>query len=376
METQARYTIVGLFAILIVAAGFVFVYWLHGFTNTAALAHYRVRFEAPVIGLRPGVAVLFNGLRVGEVTSVRFDPTTPKNLMGEIAVDATTPVRQDTRVGIDAQGLMGSATVSLTGGASTTILKPSADGEPPLLVASADETESLARAAKTALARFDGVVADNAEPLKGIVVNLSTFSDVLARNSGRVDSILAGLERMTGGGAPKPPPTSYTLSAPKFPAPSAPPSKALGMQIALPQPTALVAYETQKLLSAPTSDALKPLDEGQWADSVPKLVQSKMVESLENAGFAHVGKATDGFTPEVQLLLDIRSFQVSLSTPPSARIEISAKVLGVDGRIAAERDFSAMAVATGGESAAAAAALNDAFQTIARDIVEWARETI
>jgi phospholipid/cholesterol/gamma-HCH transport system substrate-binding protein len=376
METQARYTIVGLFTLFVAAAGFVFVYWLHGFTDSGALALYRIRFEAPVIGLRPGVAVLFNGLRVGEVTSVRFDPTAPKILMARIAVDVTTPVRQDTQVGIDAQGLMGGATVSLTGGASTEILNRGADDEPPLLIATADETQSLARAAKTALAQLDGILNDNAQPLRGMIANLSTFSAALARNSGSVESILAGLEKMTGGGAPKPTPLSYNLSAPEFPAPQRSPSKALTSQIALPGPTALVAFETQKVLVAPRPDELKPLEEGQWADSVPNLVQTKMVESFENAGFAHIGKAMDGFTPEVQLLLEIRSFDVSLAAPPTAQIEISAKLLAADGKIAAERSFRATAPATGVESPAAAAALNEAFQTVARDIVVWAQAMI
>ena len=376
METQARYTIVGLFTLVVAAAGFVFVLWLQGFAGARALAHYRIRFEAPVIGLRPGVAVLFNGLRVGEVTSVRFDPADPKILMARIAVDVTTPVRKDTQVGIDAQGLIGGATVSLTGGASTAILKADADGEPPLLVATADETQSLARAAKTALAQLDGILTDNAQPMRGVIANLGTFSAVLARNSGRVDSILAGLEKMTGGGAPKPPPVSYDLSAPQFAASDKLSGKALAMQIALPEPTALVAFETQKVLVAPNPGELKPLEEGQWADSVPRLVQTKMVESFENAGFAHVGKAMDGFTPEVQLVLEIRSFDISLAAPPSARIEISAKWLGADGKISAERSFSATAPATGVESPAAAAALNDAFQTVARDIVAWAQATM
>src|ERR1700733_5174358 len=166
MEKQARYTIVGLFTLVIAAAGLVFVLWLQGFAGAGALALYRIRFEAPVIGLRPGVAVLFNGLRVGEVTSVRFDAADPKILMARIAVDVTTPVRKDTQVGIDAQGLIGGATVSLTGGASTVILKADADGEPPLLVATADETQSLARAAKTALAQLDGILTDNAQPMR------------------------------------------------------------------------------------------------------------------------------------------------------------------------------------------------------------------
>jgi ABC-type uncharacterized transport system auxiliary subunit len=101
-----------------------------------------------------------------------------------------------------------------------------------------------------------------------------------------------------------------------------------------------------------------------------------MLESFENAGFAHVGKATDGFTPEVQLLLEIRSFQVSLAAPPSARVEISAKLLGADSKIVAERSFRATAPATGVESPAAAAALNEAFQAVAHDIVVWAQATM
>ena len=376
METQARYTIVGLFTLAVVAAGFALVFWLHGFAGVGATATYRIRFEAPVIGLRPGVAVLFNGLRVGEVTAVNFDPKVPRILLARIAVDVTTPVGRDTKVGIDAESLLGGATVSLTGGDSTAILKPTADGEPPLLIATVDQTRSLSNATKDALDRLDGMLTDDAKPLRGILDNLNTFSGVLERNSGRVDGILAGFEKMTSGGAPAPPPISYNLSAPTFPAPETSPEKALSTQIALPEPTALVAYETQKVLVGPSPNELKPLEVGQWADSVPRLVQAKMVDSLENAGFAHVAKAMDGFTPDVQLLLAIRSFEIIAGTPPKARIEIHAKWLDSGGKLAAQRTFAAMAPATAVDGPAGAAALNEAFKTIARDIVAWARTTM
>jgi phospholipid/cholesterol/gamma-HCH transport system substrate-binding protein len=373
METQARYTVVGLFTLAVVASGFALVFWLHGFAGVGALAIYRIRFEAPVIGLRPGVAVLFNGLRVGEVTSVGFDPKAPTILMARIAVDATTPIGRDTEVGIDAESLLGGATVSLTGGASTTILKPAADGEPPLLIATADQTRSLANAAKAALGKLDGILTDGAKPLRGILDNLNTFSGVLERNSGRVGVILAGLEKMTGGSAPAPPPISYNLSAPAFLETETPAGKTLSTQIALPEPTALVAYETQKVLVAPSRNELKPLEVGQWADSVPRLVQDKMVDSLENAGFAHVAKAMDGFTPDIQLLLEIRSFEIVVGQPPRARIEIHAKWLGADGKIAGQRSFEATAPVSVVDGPAGAAALNEAFQTIARELVVWAQ---
>ena len=373
METKARYTIVGLFTLAVVFAGFGFIYWLHGFASPGASAVYRVRFDAPVIGLRAGVAVLFNGLRVGEVTSVRFDPHAPKSLMAGIAVDETTPVGPDTKVGIDAESLLGGATVALTGGASTERLKPDSNGEAPLLIATADETRSLTGAAKATLSQLDAILTDNAKPLHGVIDNIAAFAAVLGRNSGRVDNILAGLEKMTAGGTPAPAPISYTLAAPGFPAPDTPPGKAQTLQIALPEPTALVVYETQKVLVAPSPHQLEPMKEGQWVDSVPRLVQLKMVDSLENAGFAHVGKTMDGFTPDVQLLLEIRSFEIVPGAPAEARIEIFAKWLAADGKITAQRSFAATAPATALDGPAGAAALNEAFQSVAKEIAVWAR---
>ena len=184
---------------------------------------------------------------------------------------------------------------------------------------------------------------------------------------------MAGLEKMTGGSAPAPPPISYNLSAPAFLETETPAGKTLSTQIALPEPTALVAYETQKVLVAPSRNELKPLEVGQWADSVPRLVQDKMVDSLENAGFAHVAKAMDGFTPDIQLLLEIRSFEIVVGQPPRARIEIHAKWLGADGKIAGQRSFEATAPVSVVDGPAGAAALNEAFQTIARELVVWAQ---
>ena len=188
-----------------------------------------------------------------------------------------------------------------------------------------------------------------------------------------MSTVLAGLEKMTGGDAPAPPPISYSLSTPAFPAPQTSPGRALTMQIALPEPTAQVAYETQKVLVARSPNQLKLLEEGQWADSVPRLVQAKMVDSLENADFADVAKAIDGFTPDIQLLLEIRSFEIVVGEPPRARSVIYAKWFAADGKIAAQRSFDAKAPVMVVDGPVGAAALNEAFKTIARGIVVWAR---
>ena len=62
-------------------------------------------------------------------------------------------------------------------------------------------------------------MAENAQPLRSMIANLDTFSGALARNSDRLDGIVAGLERMTGGAAAKARLAIYDLTAPRaFPA--------------------------------------------------------------------------------------------------------------------------------------------------------------
>jgi hypothetical protein len=49
--------------------------------------------------------VLFNGIRVGEVTGLKLVLNEPKEIDVTISVDANTPVRADTQASLDFQGL-------------------------------------------------------------------------------------------------------------------------------------------------------------------------------------------------------------------------------------------------------------------------------
>ena len=78
METKARYVLVGLFALFVIAGVFGFVYWLETIGGSGERVVYRIHFERTVSGLRVGSAVLFNGLRVGEVTGLALDLDNPR----------------------------------------------------------------------------------------------------------------------------------------------------------------------------------------------------------------------------------------------------------------------------------------------------------
>ena len=199
METKANYTLVGMFTLAVVAAVFGFVYWSQHISGTGERATYRVLFSSSVSGLRTGSAVLFNGIRVGEVTDLRLNPDNPTQVAAQISVDKQVKVRPDTRAGIEFQGLTGIAAVALNGGSPG---EPPLDGfanPPPALVASPASTQDVTQGAREVLQRIDDFIEENRAAFKSTIQNFDTFTAALARNSQRMDNILAGIENFTGG---------------------------------------------------------------------------------------------------------------------------------------------------------------------------------
>jgi ABC-type uncharacterized transport system auxiliary subunit len=183
---------------------------------------------------------------------------------------------------------------------------------------------------------------------------------------------MAGLEKMTGGGPRPPPPTFYDLNAPEFPRPG----NQLTKQIAVAETTAPVVFQTQRALVSPKPGERRPLESGQWSDNLPILVRAKIVQTLENAGFTRVAGAQEGFSPDAQLLVDIRGFEVALDPTPSAHVKVAVKLLGADGKIIGAREFEATGPAANADADGVFAALNEAFGKVARELGLWMEATI
>lgn len=161
--------------------------------------------------------------------------------------------------------------------------------------------------------RLDTLIADNAEPLHGILANLNAFSEALARNSSRLDRILEALERLGSGGPAKSPARIYDLSAPHaFP----PIDKDASGQLTVPEPSALALFDTQKSLVRPQVEESLALD-AQWSDSLPKLLQAKIIQSFEDANHPQdVVRPIEGLTAD--LPAPDRHPQFSSGTAPRA----------------------------------------------------------
>ena len=369
METRAPYALIGLFVLAAIGAVFGFVYWLNNTGGLSKQTVYHIRFQNTVSGLLKGAAVLFNGIRVGEVTDLQLNPDNPRQVTATIAVATSTPVRADTHVGLDFQGLTGVPVIALEGGSNTPSAWTTSPGEPPVLDADPMAGQSMTQAARDALHQIETVLAENSEPLRTTIANFNTFSAALARNSDRLDGIVAGVERMVGSGAASAPPILYDLTAPrKFPTIDT----TLPGPLTVPEPTAIIMFDTQKILVRPAGAEDPTFANSRWSDNLPKLIQAKIIQSFENANFlGAVTRPMDGLTTKYQLLIDIRSFQVSMSANPIADVEFTAKILTDHGQIAAARIFHATAPTTAPDAAAAAAALNEAFNNTAIELVIW-----
>jgi len=368
METRAPFIIVGAFVLAAVGAVFGFVFWLHNTAGTGSRTVHHVQFNGPVSGLLVGAAVLFDGIRVGEITHLSLVADKPQQVDATIAVTSGTPVHADTKVGLDFQGLTGVPVIALEGGKQTGVSTATQT-----LVADPAAGQSMTQAARNALLRVDSVLADNAEPLKSTIANLKIFSAGLAKNTGGLDGIVTGIERMTGGGAAVAPKLAYNLRAPdNFPDPR----KAIKGQIAIPVPTAVVMLETQKMLFSPSQDD-PDFQTFQWADSVPQLLQAKLIQSFENYDIAHAPlRPIDGLEADDQLLIDVRTFEIK--TDPSLTVEIgfSARIIAKNGHLVASRVFQQSQKLDKLDPLSAVAAFNEAFARIATDLITWTTDQL
>jgi phospholipid/cholesterol/gamma-HCH transport system substrate-binding protein len=362
METRAPFVVVGAFVLAAIAAVFGFVYWLHNTGGLGPRATYHVQFDGSVPGLLVGAAVLFNGIRVGEVTDLGLAPDSPRRVNATISVSSTTPVRSDTKVGLEFQGLTGVPVIALEGGK---LLVNS--GEVPTLIAEPGAGQGMTQAARDALRRVDSVLAENAEPLKNTIANLQVFSEGLARNTGKLDSIVAGLEKMTGGGTPAQK-TTYDLRAPQN---VESPSKTIKGQLVIPEPTAVAMLQTQRMLFSKPEN-YPGFADFLWADSIPKLVQTRLIESFENYDIAHAPlRAADIGQTDFQLLIDVRRFRIATDSEPAAEIGLSARIVDKNGKIIASRLFEDSQKFDKVEPPAAIAAFDDAFGRIAKEMIAW-----
>ena len=107
MENKANYALIGLFVIAVMTALLGFFIWLSGASFDKEYDIYEIAFEGGVRGLTEGSEVSFNGLGVGEVTTLAYDRENPNLVIAGIQVTERTPIDVNSTAKLTPLGLTG-----------------------------------------------------------------------------------------------------------------------------------------------------------------------------------------------------------------------------------------------------------------------------
>lgn len=206
METRASHFLIGLFVLALVGLGFAFVYWVNNSAGGADAQRYRVIFSGSVQGLSEGSAVLFNGIRVGEVDELGIMPEDARKVRGLISVQPSTPVSETSRAQVVQQGLAGVVALEITpGGPDSPPLRAKAGERYPTIYADVASSKSLLSAAPEALGearalirRLNDLIAENERAVSQTVKNVEAFTTTLADHRDDISAIIEDTRGLSG----------------------------------------------------------------------------------------------------------------------------------------------------------------------------------
>ncbi len=198
METRAHHVLIGFFTLAVAAASLLFGLWLAKSGNERDVRYYDIIFSEAVSGLTLGSAVEYNGIRVGDVTTLSLDPADPRRVLARVRLVAGTPVRTDTRARLALANITGAANIQLSGGTPDS---PPLQGEGNALPLILAEPSPLARLRVNSEELLVGTMAllenakllltkENAHHVGRILANLDSTSSMLA---GEQEAIRQGI---------------------------------------------------------------------------------------------------------------------------------------------------------------------------------------
>lgn len=186
MKMRSSNLVIGTTTLAILAIGLFGLLGVRKIHTISQETRMRIVFEGgSASGLRRGGSVNFDGVQIGEVLSLRLD--NPRKVVAEVRVDKNAPIRKDTVVGLEFQGLTGIAAISLIGGDSSDPPVPADKDGVPTLTADLSEIQSI----RDTLHNVDRVLVGNQSTIKDGLLSFETYTASLASRGDAIDKAIA-----------------------------------------------------------------------------------------------------------------------------------------------------------------------------------------
>ena len=204
METQANYVAVGAFVLACVIGLVVTIMWLAGVQYSQEYAYYQASFKGSVTGLGKGTVTRYNGIEVGRLTDLQFDPNDPQRVIVTMQVQPNLNIREDSVASIDSQGLTGGSFVEIAGGTANAPLLTAKEGQKyPVIRTKQSTFAELQQSAPQVIAklnvtasRLNDLLSDNnRNAIARVLANLDETSQVIARRSADIDATIANANK-------------------------------------------------------------------------------------------------------------------------------------------------------------------------------------
>jgi len=182
METKANYVLIGAFTIVVTLLLLLFALWAAKYTSEKDWRNYAVLFTEPVTGLTEGSSVQYNGISVGTVETLRLAPDDPRRVIALLRLQASAPIKTDTRAKLSIQGITGSPFIQLTGGNPGSPALADVDRrETPVIQTEASALQNIADTANRLVARMDQVLSDeNVKRVSNTLANIEAATGAIA----------------------------------------------------------------------------------------------------------------------------------------------------------------------------------------------------
>lgn len=185
---RATNLVIGTTTLAVIGAAFAGILVYQKVHAIRDLGPLRIVFNGSASGLRRGGTVIFDGVPAGEIKSIKLQ--SPTKIVASVLIDNSAPIRKDTTVGIEFEGLTGVADIALVGGTAAAPPAPlDADGVP-VLNADWSEQQSIT----DTLHNVDHFLLDNRQTIKDSLLSFETYTASLKSKGEAVDHILASVD--------------------------------------------------------------------------------------------------------------------------------------------------------------------------------------